>query len=52
MHALIVHCHPEPTSFNAALSDITHKTLRASGARVTVSDLYAEDFDPVEGPHH
>ena len=52
MHALIVHCHPEPTSFNAALSDITHKTLRASGAQVTVSDLYAEHFDPVEGPHH
>lgn len=52
MHALIVHCHPEPTSFNAALAAIAGETLTAAGATVEVSDLYAEGFDPVEGPAH
>lgn len=52
MHALIVHCHPEPQSFNAALSRIAGETLRAAGARLTVSDLHAEGFDPVESPRH
>jgi len=52
MHALIVHCHPEPDSFNAALTATARHKLTEAGATVTVSDLYAEGFDPVEGPQH
>ncbi|MPZ12112.1 MAG: flavodoxin family protein [Kiloniellaceae bacterium] len=52
MHALIVHSHPEPRSFNATLKDIAVFTLRRLGHRVVVSDLYTEGFDPVEAPRH
>ena len=52
MQALIVHCHPEPTSFNATLKDVAEATLSKLGYGVTVSDLYAEGFDPVEGAKH
>ena len=52
MHALIVHSHPEPRSFNAALTATARQTLADNGARVTVSDLYAEGFDPLESPRH
>lgn len=52
VHALIVHCHPEPASFNAALKDVAVYTLRRLGHTVQVSDLYAEQFDPVEKPDH
>lgn len=52
MHALIVHAHPEPRSFNAALRDVAAQTLVAMGHSVEVSDLYAEGFDPVERPGH
>lgn len=50
MHALIIHCHPEPRSFNAALTAISRQTLEQQGYTVTVSDLYADGFNPVEGP--
>jgi len=52
VRALIVHCHPEPSSFNAALKDVSVDTLGKSGHEVRVSDLYAEGFDPVEKPSH
>ena len=52
MHALIVHSHPEPTSFNAALTDVAVRTLHGRGHGVTVSDLYAEGFDPAEKADH
>ena len=52
MHALIVHCHPEPVSFNAALTEVTGTTLRQQGYSVEVSDLYREDFDPCERSAH
>ncbi|WP_321948095.1 NAD(P)H-dependent oxidoreductase [Burkholderia cenocepacia] len=52
MHTLIVHCHPEPRSFNAALRDTAARTMRALGHDVEVSDLYADGFDPVEAPRH
>ena len=52
MHALIVYCHPESRSFNAALKDVAMETLRRLGHTVEVSDLYGERFDPVEGPAH
>lgn len=52
MRALIVHCHPERQSFNAALKDVAMETLGRLGYTVEVSDLYAEGFDPVEGAGH
>lgn len=52
MHALIVHCHPERASFNAALTAVTRTTLRELGFSVDISDLYREKFDPCERPEH
>jgi NAD(P)H dehydrogenase (quinone) len=48
---LIVHAHPEPKSFNAALTNAAAAALRDAGHEVTVSDLYAEHFDPLAGRH-
>lgn len=47
MHVFIVHAHPEPGSFNAALTDVARVTLAEAGHGVAVSDLYAMGFDPV-----
>lgn len=52
MHALIVLSHPEPRSFNAALKDVAVASLRRLGHSVEVSDIYAEGFNPAEGPSH
>lgn len=53
MHALIVHAHPEPASFNATLTATAVRSLERQGHTVEVSDLYAEGFDPVErGAHY
>ncbi|NWO55447.1 NAD(P)H-dependent oxidoreductase [Chromohalobacter israelensis] len=52
MNILIVHSHPEPRSFNAALTDIAMTSLTREGHEVHVSDLYAEGFDPVERASH
>lgn len=52
MHALIVHCHPESRSFNAALTEVAGQTLERLGYAVDIADLYREGFDPVEGPRH
>ena len=49
MRALIVHAHPEPASFNAALRDTAARTLTERGAEVVVSDLYAQRFEAVAG---
>lgn len=51
MHTLIVYANPEPASFTAALKDAACATLSAHGHIVTVSDLYAENFNPVAGRH-
>jgi NAD(P)H dehydrogenase (quinone) len=47
VNILIVHAHPEPLSFNTALKDLSVETLTAAGHTVTVSDLYAMNFNPV-----
>ncbi|MFC0269134.1 NAD(P)H-dependent oxidoreductase [Kushneria aurantia] len=52
MQVLIVHCHPEPGSFNAALTGDARETLERAGHSVDVADLYAEGFDPVERREH
>ena len=52
MNVLVVYCHPEPSSFNGALKDKAVQIFQDSGARVEVSDLYAQKFDPVEKQEH
>ena len=47
MQNLLVHVHPEPKSFNSALTCMAVDTLTRAGHDVTVSDLYAMGFDPV-----
>eukprot|EP01030_Chromulinospumella_sphaerica_P011795 gene11795-11590_t len=44
---LIVHAHPEPQSFTAALRDQAVATLEAQGHEVQVSDLYKMNWNPV-----
>jgi NAD(P)H dehydrogenase (quinone) len=51
MHVLIVHAHPEPASFNAALKGAAMAEITGSGHTVEVSDLYAEGFQPEAGRH-
>lgn len=46
---LVVHAHPVPTSFNAALCQVVVDTFTRSGHTVDLLDLYAEGFDPVLG---
>ncbi|MDD7970837.1 NAD(P)H-dependent oxidoreductase [Roseinatronobacter alkalisoli] len=53
MHFHILHAHPEPKSFNGALTERARTDLPAKGHKVTVTDLYAAGFDPVErGAHY
>lgn len=51
MNVLLVYAHPEPTSFTCALKDAARDALTAAGHHVEVSDLYAENFNPVAGRH-
>lgn len=50
MNVLIVHAHPEPSSFNAAMGDTALETLTRAGHQVRLSDLYAMQFNPLAGP--
>ncbi|XP_055964460.1 ribosyldihydronicotinamide dehydrogenase [quinone]-like [Sorex fumeus] len=43
---LIVYAHQDPGSFNAALKKAAVEELSKQGCLVTVSDLYAMDFEP------
>ncbi|MEM7291585.1 MAG: NAD(P)H-dependent oxidoreductase, partial [Pseudomonadota bacterium] len=52
MQVLIVHCHPEPCSFNAALTEVAKNKFEALGNTVEVSDLHLQKFDPVESARH
>ncbi|MGC5699116.1 NAD(P)H-dependent oxidoreductase [Pseudomonas sp. NFXW11] len=47
MNVLIVHAHPEPNSFTAALRDQAQRTLQDQGHQVQVSDLYGMGWNPV-----
>ena len=49
MNVLIIHAHPEPTSFNAAMRDVAVATLQEEGHGVLVSDLYPMGFHAVLG---
>jgi NAD(P)H dehydrogenase (quinone) len=46
MQALVIYAHPDPSSFNAAMRDVTTSTLGEMGYSVQVSDLYAMGFKP------
>jgi len=47
MRVHLVYAHPEPKSFCAAMKDTTVACLAEARHQVTVSDLYAERFNPV-----
>ncbi len=47
MNVFLVHAHPEPRSFCAAMKDTAVEALAEAGHTVVVSDLYAMRFDPV-----
>lgn len=47
MKAHIVHAHPEGGSFTAAMRDVVVEGLGAHGYEVSVSDLYAMNFNPL-----
>jgi len=52
MRTLFIHCHPEVKSFNRALTDAGMSQLMSQGHDVELSDLYAQQFDPVEKASH
>ncbi len=47
MRVHLVHAHPEPRSYVAAMRDVVLDEPRCRGDDVTVSDLYATGFNPV-----
>jgi putative NADPH-quinone reductase len=47
MRLLLVYCHPVAESFTAAVRDAALAGLREAGHEVRVTDLYAENFNPV-----
>ncbi len=47
MRTLVVHCHPDPESFTAAVRDRAIDALRQRGDEVRLTDLYAMGFNPV-----
>ena len=46
MRALVIHCHPRPESFTAAVRDRVLERLEQCGAEIRVRDICAEGFDP------
>lgn len=47
MNVFIVHAHPEPHSFTAAMKNAAADHFRAQGHQVVISDLYAMQWNPV-----
>lgn len=47
MKFFVVHAHPEPKSFNGALTRYAKEILQGQRHKVIISDLYAMQFDPV-----
>lgn len=47
MRTLVVYCHPDPSSFVAAVHERAVATLRDRGHEVRTTDLYASGFDPL-----
>jgi len=47
MQISVILAHPRAGSFNHAIAEMVACTLRESGHRVIVHDLYREEFDPI-----
>jgi NAD(P)H dehydrogenase (quinone) len=47
MRVLVLHAHPNPDSFNAALYRLAVERLKAKGHEVDACDLHEEEFQPV-----
>ncbi len=47
MNVLIIHAHPEPCSFNGAMTRTAVRTLTRLNHEVRVSDLYAMGWNAV-----
>lgn len=47
MRTLVVYCHPVPESFSATVRDAVLAGLAEGGHEVRLTDLHAEQFDPV-----
>ena len=52
MNILIVYSHPEAKSFNSTLKESAVDFFISNGHEVVVSNLYEENFDPVERAEH
>lgn len=56
MKTLVIYCHPSPDSFTAAVREAALLGLRNGRHDVRLTDLYADEFDPVlsldEFSHH
>nr|WP_321396256.1 NAD(P)H-dependent oxidoreductase [uncultured Desulfobacter sp.] len=52
MHAHIVLAHPESKSFNGHLAGLAQECLEKQGWRVSITDLYKNQFDPCERLSH
>jgi NAD(P)H dehydrogenase (quinone) len=52
MNVHIVLAHPEPNSLNATLAETARRAFSIKGHGVTLSDLYAKNFDPCERSTH
>nr|WP_272209720.1 NAD(P)H-dependent oxidoreductase [Marinicella sp. W31]MDC2875544.1 NAD(P)H-dependent oxidoreductase [Marinicella sp. W31] len=52
MRVRIVQAHPEPASYNGAMSQRAHEALEGAGHEVSLQDLVASGFDPVEAARH
>ncbi len=52
MRVFIVHAHPEPKSFNGAMTARAEEALTRAGHEVRISDLYRMEFNPVSGRHN
>jgi NAD(P)H dehydrogenase (quinone) len=46
MRVLVVHAHPEPTSFNRALAHEAVTALEEAGHHVDLIDLYGQNYSP------
>ncbi len=47
MNILMIHAHENPDSFCSALSQLAKRSLTIKGHGMTISDLYAKEFNPV-----
>ena len=45
MRVLVIHCHPDPASFNRVLCNTAMASLTSAGHSVDLIDLYADGFE-------